>query len=53
VSKALATTEVKEKLNAAGGLDPYATSPEVFAALIRRDYEKYGRIVKSVGIKVD
>ena len=53
VSRALATSEVKEKLNSAGGLDPYATTPEAFAALIRRDYEKYGKLVKSVGIKVD
>jgi tripartite-type tricarboxylate transporter receptor subunit TctC len=49
----LGTAEVKEKLNASGGLDPYAASPEEFAALIRRDYEKYGKLVKDVGIKVD
>lgn len=53
VAKALETAEVKEKLNSAGGLDPYPTTPDAFAALIRRDYEKYGKIVKSIGIRVD
>ena len=53
VAKALASPDVKEKLNAAGGLEPFATSPEEFAALIRSDYDKYGKIVKAVGIKVD
>ena len=53
VAKALASPDVKEKLNAAGGLEPFATSPEQFAALIRSDYDKYGKVVKSVGIKVD
>ena len=45
--------EFKEKLNAAGGLEPFVSTPEEFAALIRRDYDKYGKIVKAVGIKVD
>ena len=53
VAKALASSDVKEKLNAAGGLEPFATSPEEFAALIRSDYDKYGKIVKAVGIKVN
>jgi len=53
VAKALASPEVKEKLNAAGGLEPFATSSEEFAALIRSDYDKYGKIVKAVGVKVD
>ena len=53
VNKALAEPEVKRKLNAAGGLEPYPTTPAEFAALIRRDYEKYGKVVKDVGIKVD
>ncbi|MET0917207.1 MAG: tripartite tricarboxylate transporter substrate binding protein [Burkholderiales bacterium] len=53
VEKALAAPDVKEKLNAAGGIEPFATTPDEFAALIRRDYEKYGKIVKAIGIKVD
>jgi tripartite-type tricarboxylate transporter receptor subunit TctC len=54
IAKVLATPDVKEKLNrSGGGLDPFASTPEEFAGLIRRDYEKYGRIVKQVGAKVD
>jgi len=53
VNKALADPEVKRKLNAAGGLEPYISTPSEFADLIRRDYDKYGKIVKEVGIKVD
>jgi len=49
----LAESEVKRKLNAAGGLDPYISTPAEFADLIRRDYDKYGKVVKEVGVKVD
>lgn len=53
VATALAAPDVKERLNSAGGLEPFASTPEAFAELIRSDYEKYGRIVKQVGIKLD
>lgn len=53
VNKALAEAEVKRKLNAAGGLEPYITTQAEFGALIRRDFEKYGKIVHDVGVKVD
>jgi tripartite-type tricarboxylate transporter receptor subunit TctC len=53
VNKLLAEPETRKKLNAAGGLEPYITTPAEFADLIRRDYDKYGKIVKSVGVKVD
>jgi tripartite-type tricarboxylate transporter receptor subunit TctC len=53
IEKALAAPDVKQRLNAAGGLEPFATTPDEFAALIRRDYDKYGKIVKAIGIKVD
>ena len=51
--KILESADVKQKLNAAGGLDPYVASPEEFDALIRRDYAKYAKVVKDVGIKLD
>lgn len=53
VNKVLGEPEVKAKLNAAGGLEPYISTPEEFAALIRRDYERYGKVVKDVGVTVD
>jgi len=53
VEAALVAPDVAQRLNAAGGLEPFATTPDEFAALIRRDYDKYGKIVKAIGIKVD
>ena len=51
--RVLEMPDVKEKLNSAGGLDPYITTPEEFNALIRRDHAKYAKVVKDVGIKLD
>jgi tripartite-type tricarboxylate transporter receptor subunit TctC len=53
VRKALENPEVKEKLHAAGGLEPLMTSPDEFTALIRRDHERFGKLIKEVGIKPD
>ena len=53
IRKALEQAEVKEKMNAAGGLDPYLTTAEEFRALIKRDYAKYAKVVKDVGIRLD
>lgn len=49
----LESPDIKQKMNAAGGLDPYVTTPEEFAALIRRDHAKYAKVVKDIGIKLD
>ena len=51
--RVLESPDVKQKLNAAGGLDPYVASPVEFAALIQRDYAKYAKVVKDIGIKLD
>lgn len=51
--KALGLPEVREKLHAAGGLEPLVTTPEEFTALIRRDHERFGKLIKEVGIKAD
>jgi tripartite-type tricarboxylate transporter receptor subunit TctC len=53
ITRALESPDIKNKLNAAGGLDPYIANPDEFAALIRRDYAKYAKVVKDIGIKVD
>jgi tripartite-type tricarboxylate transporter receptor subunit TctC len=53
VAKALASPDVKEKLNSAGGLQAFQTSPVEFQALIRSDYEKYGKLVRDIGVKAD
>jgi tripartite-type tricarboxylate transporter receptor subunit TctC len=53
VNKVLAQLDVAERLRSAGGLEPYISTPEEFATLIRRDHEKYGKLVKETGAKVD
>jgi tripartite-type tricarboxylate transporter receptor subunit TctC len=51
--RVLESPDTKAKLNAAGGLNPYVASPEDFNALIQRDYEKYGKVVKELKLKLD
>jgi tripartite-type tricarboxylate transporter receptor subunit TctC len=53
LKRILESPDVKEKMNAAGGLDPYVTTPEEFSALIKRDHAKYAKVVKDIGIKLD
>ena len=53
VAKTLVSPDVREKLNAAGGIETFATTPDELAGLIRRDYDKYGRIVKMIGVRID
>jgi tripartite-type tricarboxylate transporter receptor subunit TctC len=51
-AKALAIPAVKERF-APQGLEVASGSPEEFARLYRNDYEKYGRLVKDLGIRAD
>ena len=53
VNKLLAQPDLKEKFSNAGALEPFITTPAEFAALIRADYAKYGKVVKDVGARVD
>ncbi|HYA47785.1 MAG TPA: tripartite tricarboxylate transporter substrate binding protein [Burkholderiales bacterium] len=53
VNAALADPEVKARLKAAGGLETYISTAPEFAGQIRRDYERYGKVVKEIGVKVD
>jgi tripartite-type tricarboxylate transporter receptor subunit TctC len=53
LKRVLEAPDVKQKLNAAGGLDPYVASPDEFAALIKRDYAKFAKLVNDINLKVD
>ncbi|HKA71276.1 MAG TPA: tripartite tricarboxylate transporter substrate binding protein [Xanthobacteraceae bacterium] len=53
VQKALGQPELADRLNVTGALQPLMESPEDFAALIRHDYEKYGKLAREIGIKVE
>jgi len=53
IQQVLKNTEVREKLNGAGSLEPLITTPAEFSALIRRDYDRYGKLIGTLGIKAD
>ena len=47
-----ALPEIEQKLAVAGAGEPWALSDAEFAARIRADYEKYGRVIEQIGAKV-
>jgi tripartite-type tricarboxylate transporter receptor subunit TctC len=49
----LAMAQVGEALVASGAGEPYITTPEQFTDLMRADYERYGTVIKRIGLKVD
>jgi tripartite-type tricarboxylate transporter receptor subunit TctC len=49
----LALPEVRKTLVESGAGEPYTASMDEFTALIRSDYERYGKVIKSIGFKVD
>jgi tripartite-type tricarboxylate transporter receptor subunit TctC len=53
VNVVLAMPDVAEKLLNTGSGEPNITTPQEFAAMIRRDYENYGKIIRETGVKVD
>jgi tripartite-type tricarboxylate transporter receptor subunit TctC len=52
VNRVLQTAEVREKI-ASEGAEVVSGTPEQFADLLKQDIEKWGRIVKESGAKVD
>jgi len=52
IVKTLADPKVRE-LYAQNGLEPVGNTPEQFAAIVRGDYEKYGRLVRELKIRID
>jgi tripartite-type tricarboxylate transporter receptor subunit TctC len=49
----LADPAMAERIRRVGGLEPYVSTPDEFAALLRAEYARYGEIVKAVGAKID
>jgi tripartite-type tricarboxylate transporter receptor subunit TctC len=43
----------RERIAKLGGLTPFVTRPDEFAALIRSQHAKYGEVVKAIGAKID
>jgi tripartite-type tricarboxylate transporter receptor subunit TctC len=49
----LALPDVRGKLIASGSGEPFITTPHELQALIRADHEAFGKLIKSIGLKVD
>jgi tripartite-type tricarboxylate transporter receptor subunit TctC len=52
VVKAVAASRLREQF-AALGLELVSTSPQDFAELIRRDHERWGVLIRRIGLKLD
>ncbi len=52
IANILKSREVHEKL-AADGVEPVGSTPEQFAAFIKAEIDKWGKVVKSAGIRVE
>src|SRR5882724_4369986 len=53
MAQVLVDPEFKKRLANSGSGEPYITTPDEFTARIRGDYEKYGKLIRSIGVKVD
>lgn len=50
--KALGHSEIKERL-AKNGYEAGGDTPEQFAAVIRDDYARWGKVIREAGIRVE
>jgi tripartite-type tricarboxylate transporter receptor subunit TctC len=53
INRLLAGAELRDRVLSVGGLEPFISTREEFAALIRAEYAKYGEVVKATGVKID
>ena len=51
-AKVLQSADIKEKLNVQG-IEPGGGTPDQLRAVMRADYDRYGAIIRKVGIKAD
>lgn len=50
--RALASPDIRDKLLKAGN-EPVGTPPAEFAAFVRAEYDKWAKVIKAAGLKVD
>lgn len=53
INRLLGGTELRDKVLGVGGLEPFISTREEFAELIRAEYAKYGEVVKATGVRID
>ena len=52
VNAALKLADVRERM-ASIGMEPLGTTPEEYEKILRQDYERYGALVRRIGIRAD
>lgn len=52
VNRIIQTQEIRERF-ASGGLEPAPGTPEQFTAILKRDVERWAKVVKQAGVKID
>jgi tripartite-type tricarboxylate transporter receptor subunit TctC len=53
INAVLAMPKVKEQLIKSGAGEPFITTPQQFADLMKSDHANYGKVIKELGFKVD
>jgi len=53
IANVMAQPAFGQRLLNTGSGEPYVGTAEAFAARIRSDYDKFGTIIRSIGIKLD
>jgi tripartite-type tricarboxylate transporter receptor subunit TctC len=53
INRLLADSDMRDRIRAVGGLEPFISTPDEFSALIRAEYLKYAEVVKAVGARID
>jgi tripartite-type tricarboxylate transporter receptor subunit TctC len=53
IANVMAQPAYGQRLLNTGSGEPYVVMPEAFVARIRNDYDKFGPIIRSIGIKLD
>jgi tripartite-type tricarboxylate transporter receptor subunit TctC len=53
MAEVLVEPEFKKRLADSGSGEPYIVSPDEFTARIRSDHEKYGKLIRSIGVKLE
>jgi tripartite-type tricarboxylate transporter receptor subunit TctC len=53
IAAILAQPEYRERLANTGSGEPYVVTPEAFSARIRSDHEKYGKLIRAIGVKLE
>jgi tripartite-type tricarboxylate transporter receptor subunit TctC len=53
IAQVLDSPDVRKRFQTAGEFAPYLLTPEEFSSRIHSDYDKFGKLVRQIGLRVD